>query len=120
MRLVEFLPQSAEPITLFESVAASSVPLGDGSGEAHVYCLYFGPGSSIGAHPTGFDQLFLVVSGEGWASGNEGERVSLRAGQGVYFECGEMHVKGSATGMTVIIVQVTHLTLRDKKEKPST
>ena len=110
MRLVEFPPERAQPVTLFQSVAVSSIALGDGPGEAHVYCLYFGPGSSIGAHPTGFGQLFLVVQGEGWASGEEGERVPLAAGQGVYFQRGEMHTKGSETGMTVIMVQVSELT----------
>ena len=108
MKLINFTPERARPVGLFESVSASSVALGDGAGEAHVYCLYFGPGGRIGEHPAGFGQLFLVVQGEGWASGG-GERVALRAGQGVYFERGELHSKGSETGMTAIMVQVAEL-----------
>ena len=111
MRVIEFSRERAQPIELFNSVAASSSPLGDGHGEAHFYCLYFGPGSQIGQHVAGFDQLFLVVAGEGWAAGPGEQRIKLMAGQGAYFTCGESHSKGSETGMTVIMVQVAKLRL---------
>lgn len=109
MRVIDFDRKHAEPIGLYESVAASSVPLGDGKGEAHVYCVYFEPGGEIGPHPTGYAQLFLVVQGEGWACGEDSERVTLSAGQGAYFQRGELHAKGSETGMTAIMVQVDEL-----------
>lgn len=111
MRVFEFNSEQAQPIHLFESVSAASVHLGDGSGEAHVYCIYLEPGGLIGEHRAGFDQLFLVVAGEAWAVGEEGERVSLPAGHGAYFARGEMQSKGSDTGATVIMVQVSELTL---------
>jgi len=111
MRVIEFSRERAQPIELFNSIAASSSPLGEGHGEAHFYCLYFGPGGQIGQHVAGFDQLFLVVAGEGWAAGPDEQRIKLTAGQGAYFRCGENHAKGSETGMTVIMVQTTKLTL---------
>ena len=109
MRRIEFTPDRADPIARFESVAASSVPLGHGEGEAHVYCVRFEAGGRIGRHEAGFDQLFLVVQGEGWAEGGDGERVTLSAGQGARFEKGEPHAKGSDVGMTAIMVQVSAL-----------
>ena len=109
MRIVEFSLDRANPIELFNSVSASSVRLGDGAGEAHVYCLYFGPDSQIGPHHAGFGQLFLVVAGAGWAAGADGQRERLTTGQGAFFERGELHSKGSETGMTVMMVQVTEL-----------
>jgi len=109
MRLVEFTPELAEPISLFESVAASSVAIGHGSGELHVYAVHFGAHARIGVHPTGSCQLLLVVEGSGWAAGADGRRVNLRAGQGVWFESGETHSKGSETGMIAIMVQATRL-----------
>jgi quercetin dioxygenase-like cupin family protein len=109
MKLIEFSPKHARPVELFESVAASSVALGDGAGEAHVSCLHFGPGGQVGEHRTGFAQLLLVIQGEGWASGRGGQRVPISAGQGVYFERGELHAKGSETGMVAIMVQVAKL-----------
>jgi quercetin dioxygenase-like cupin family protein len=109
MKLIEFTPEHARPVELFESVGASAVALGDGAGEAHVYCVRFGPGGKIGEHPTGFCQLFLVIEGEGWAAGADGRRAALRAGQGVFFERGELHSKGSETGMVAVMVQVAEL-----------
>jgi len=109
VRIVEFSPESAEPISLYQSIGASSVALGHGHGDAHVYCIHFGPGSHIGSHPTGFCQLFLVVQGSGWAAGPDGVRVPLKAGQGAFFEQGEVHSKGSEPGMLAIMVQTTKL-----------
>ena len=109
MRMIEFSREHARPIELYESVAASSVSLADGTGEAHVYCLHFEPGGEIGQHPTGFGQLLLVMQGEGWASGDDGKRVTLSAGQGAVFERGELHAKGSESGMTALMVQISEL-----------
>ena len=112
MRVIEFSRGQSQPIELFRSVSAASVHLGDGAGEAHVYCLYFGPGGEIGEHRTGFGQLLLVIEGQGWAAGADGRRVALSTGQGVFFERGEVHAKGSETGMAAIMVQVAELGLR--------
>ncbi|PYS94587.1 MAG: cupin [Acidobacteria bacterium] len=109
MKLIEFLQEHAQPIELFERVSASSRHLADGSGAAHVYCVYFSPGGKIGEHRAGFGQLFLGIHGAGWATGEDGRRVELSAGQGVYFERGELHSKGSETGMAAIMVQVAEL-----------
>lgn len=86
MRIINLGADTAEPIARFESVAASRVPLGHGSGDVHVYCVHFDANGSIGVHPTGFCQLFLVVHGSGWAVGGDGERVQLESGQGVFLE----------------------------------
>jgi quercetin dioxygenase-like cupin family protein len=109
MRVVNFSREHARPIELFDSVAASAVHLCDGAGEAHVYCLHFEAGGVIGEHVAGFDQLLLIVAGEGWAAGASGRRVNLSAGQGVFFARGETHSKGSETGMTAVMVQVSEI-----------
>lgn len=109
MKIINFSEQQAKPIELFESVRACSARLGDGDGEAHVYCVRFGPAGKIGQHTTGFGQLFLVIEGSGWVSGQDGKRVELSAGQGAYFPRGETHSKGSEVGMTAIMIQVREL-----------
>lgn len=111
MRVLQFSRDHAHPITEFNSNAASSVHLADGRGEAHVYCLHFGPGGQIGPHPAGFGQLFLVVDGSGWVAGADGRRVPVATGEGVYFAPGEVHSKGSEEGMAAIMVQVQTLAL---------
>ncbi len=109
MKIVPFGADVAEAIEGYESRSASSVALGDGTGEAHVYCLHIEPGGLIGRHPTGFGQLLLVVDGEGWAEGEDGLRVALRTGEAAYFAKGETHAKGSESGMTAVMVQVDSL-----------
>ncbi len=52
------------------------------------------------------------MSGDGWAEGGDGTRISLSTGQGAYFERSEFHSKGSDTGMTVLMVQVSDFELR--------
>jgi len=109
MMILNFSERQSEPIELFESVRASSAHLGDGDGEAHVYCVRLGPDGKIGEHPTGFGQLFLVIEGSGWVSGADGKRMEISAGEGAYFARGETHLKGSDVGMTAIMIQVKEL-----------
>lgn len=106
--IIEFSPNQAKPIEIFESVSAYSVHIGDESGEVQ-YCIYFESGSQIGIHPAGYGQLFLVMNGEGWATASDGKRINLKAGKGAFFEPGELHSKGSDTGMTAIMVQASKL-----------
>jgi hypothetical protein len=49
------------------------------------------------------------MAGEGWAAGADGERVSLRPGEGAYFSPDERHSKGSELGMMVLMVQSERL-----------
>ena len=109
MKVVDFSVERSRPIDLYESIAASSVSLGEGHGEVHVYCVRLGPGGSIGRHDAGFDQLFLVVEGSGWAEGGDGRHVTLASGRGAFFSKGEMHAKGSDAGLTALMVQADRL-----------
>ena len=109
MKIINFSDRRPEPIDSFQSVRAFSARLGDGHGEAHVYCVRFDPGGKIGEHPAGFGQFFLIIEGSGWVSGQDGKIVELSAGQGAYFSRGETHSKGSDAGMTAIMIQVKEL-----------
>jgi quercetin dioxygenase-like cupin family protein len=106
MKMIDFTNSHAEQIEAYGSVGAASVLLGSGEGEAHAYSIRFEPGGKIGEHVAGFGQLFLVIEGAGWVTGNDRERVELIAGQGAYFARGETHSKGSEFGMTAIMIQV--------------
>jgi quercetin dioxygenase-like cupin family protein len=88
---------------------ASSIELAEGDGEAHAYAIQFEPGGEIGAHEAGFGQLFLAVAGNGWVAGADGERVPLSEGEVAFIRRGEIHSKGSETGMTAFMVQVYDL-----------
>ena len=108
MRVVE-LGGEREPVERFASRGAWSRALGHGEGEAHVYVIQIEAGGEIGPHEAGFDQLFVVLEGSGWAAGADGVRHPIAVGQAARFPRGAVHAKGSETGMTALMVQVTRL-----------
>lgn len=109
MKLVDLRDVVSAPTRAYASARAASAALADGAGEAHLHCVRFEPGGAIGRHEAGFGQLFLVVEGSGWVEGGDGRRVELAAGQGAFFARGELHAKGSESGMTALMVQVREL-----------
>lgn len=66
-------------------------------------------GGHIGAHPATVPQLFVVLAGEGWASGADGQRVPLRAGQAAFWEAGETHATGTEHGLTALVLEAETL-----------
>lgn len=110
MQLLDLTVSPDTLISAYESQGAYALSLGDGRGEGHVYRIRIEPGGAIGPHAAGFGQLFLVVGGSGWISGGDAVRYPLAAGQGAWIARGEVHAKGSDTGLTAIMVQLTELT----------
>lgn len=111
IRLVDFTPQRAQAIEQFAASGASTVDLAHGAGESHAYAIHFVPGGAIGPHPAGFDQLFLVVQGSGWVAGADGVRISVDANCGAFVPRGEVHSKGSQTGMLALMFQASTFSL---------
>jgi quercetin dioxygenase-like cupin family protein len=95
----------------YEVNLASSIALADGEGEAHAYVLYFEPGGEIGPHEAAFGQLLFAVAGAGWIAGGDRDRLQLAEGQVAFIQRGEIHSKGSETGLTAVMIQVRELTL---------
>lgn len=114
IRLVDFTPQRARAIERFAASGASSVDLAHGTGESHAYAIHFVPGGAIGPHPAGFDQLFLVVQGSGWVAGADGVRISIGTNCGAFVPSGEVHSKGSETGMLALMVQASMFSLVER------
>jgi quercetin dioxygenase-like cupin family protein len=111
VRIVRLDASLAEPIgpRPFAVELAAAVELASGEGEAHAYLVSFEAGGEIGPHTAEFGQLFLAVSGSGWVSAGDGVRTALREGEAAFFERGEVHSKGSETGLTALMVQVRDL-----------
>jgi quercetin dioxygenase-like cupin family protein len=112
MRILRFDAGLAERIGRrpYEVKHSSSIKLAEGDGEAHAYVLYFEPGGQIGSHEAGFGQLLVPVAGSGWVAGGDDVRVPLSEGQAAFISRGEIHSKGSETGMTALMIQVRDLT----------
>lgn len=93
----------------FESRGAASAELATGEGESHLHLLRFEPGGRIGRHEAGFDQALVVLHGRGWAEGDDGVRRPISRGSVVFVEKGEVHAKGSESGMVALMIQVDEL-----------
>jgi quercetin dioxygenase-like cupin family protein len=65
--------------------------------------FYIGKGGFVPRHPTTEPQLFVVIQGTGWVSGEDGKKVPIKAGQAAYWEPGETHESGTDEGMQAII-----------------
>jgi len=77
--------------------------------DAHVVVIELGAGGVVARHPAGLGQLFAVLQGSGWVSGDDGEREQIRAGEAVVWAPGEEHESGSDEGMTVLAVEAESL-----------
>jgi quercetin dioxygenase-like cupin family protein len=92
-------------VQAFGSHGFRATRIAEGTGQVRLVCLTVEPGGVIGTHPAAAAQLFLVVAGEGWAAGPNGERVPISAGWGIRWDAGEIHTSGTETGLTVLSVE---------------
>lgn len=104
MQLFSF-DRAEKIIDRFDSVGATATRVAKGDGRVQLTCLSIAPGGTIGEHPAPVPQLFLVIAGEGWVAGPDGERVPVGVGTGVSWEAGEAHTSGSDTGMTALALE---------------
>ena len=104
MQIFQF-DRAEKVIDRFDSVGATATRVAKSDGAAQLTCLTIAPGGTIGAHPAPVPQLFLIVSGEGWIAGPDGERVPVTAGTAVRWEPGEEHASGTETGMTALALE---------------
>jgi quercetin dioxygenase-like cupin family protein len=89
---------------------ASSLKLAEGAGEAHAYVIYFEPGGIIGPHEAGYGQILFAVAGGGWVAGADDQRIAIAEGEAAFISRGEVHSKGSESGMTALMVQMRDMT----------
>jgi quercetin dioxygenase-like cupin family protein len=61
-------------------------------------------------HEAGFGQIFFAVAGSGWVAGPDHRQVELAQGEAAFIRRGEVHSKGSKTGMTAFMIQVRDMT----------
>ena len=76
----------------------------DGAEQTRVHVARFEKDSLLGRHPTKIWQLFMVIEGSGWVSGEDQVRFPISTGQAVLWHPGEAHDSGSEIGMSVLIL----------------
>ena len=105
-------------VTGYDSVALHATRIAQFTEYARATCLTVGPDGLIGTHPAGSHQVLLIVAGSGWVSGSDGVRVPVSAGQGVYWEPGEVHTTGSENGLTAIALEGGPVSLFEPESEP--
>ena len=117
MRLFSFEPNRGKPLTSWTDAQGVKhrvdpktskvviAPIFGSDAPSRFACFHIGAGGFIPRHPAVGQQLFVVVAGEGWVSGEGGGKAPIKAGQAAFWEDGEPHESGTDTGMTVIVVE---------------
>lgn len=107
MKLLRFDWGVAKTIHRYDSSGFTIARIAHLFDEAVVHCAYLTANGVIGYHQATTSQLFLVVQGEGWVRSESPDKISIKAGQAVYWEKGEGHESGTEAGMTAIIIEAT-------------
>ncbi|WP_221563717.1 cupin domain-containing protein [Alkalihalobacillus sp. TS-13] len=105
MKFYQFNPTQAKVIDRFSSSGVRISPFIRQEGFQQTACIHFEKEGCLGMHPATVNQLFIVVSGEGWVRVKDSEKVKVSAGIAVYWEPGEEHESGSEESMEVIVLE---------------
>ena len=105
MRLYRFDEDAGRAIHQFGSVGLTITPVARLAEGGQAVAMWIAPGGHVGAHDAVGPQMFLVIHGAGWVEGANGARASIHAGQAVYWEDGERHAAGSASGMGALVIE---------------
>jgi GrpB-like predicted nucleotidyltransferase (UPF0157 family) len=104
VQIFRFDPEVSVPVDAFGSRFKLG-PLADAGGPVRVQVLHLPAGGQVGRHAAAGRQLFAVVAGAGWVSGDAGRRREVGPGTAALWEPGEQHEAGSDGGMTAVCVE---------------
>ncbi len=94
MKIFRFDQEVGKPIQAHGSKFVMS-RIGQYLGEFQLGCMHLDEHGLVGEHEATTNQLFLVIDGQGWVTGETSEKVFLNAGQAAYWNKGEMHAAGT-------------------------
>jgi GrpB-like predicted nucleotidyltransferase (UPF0157 family)/quercetin dioxygenase-like cupin family protein len=104
VKIFRFDPEVSIPIAGFGSDFRIG-RLTDNDTRGRVQILHLAPGGLVGRHRAGLRQLFAVVTGSGWVSGDDGQHRPIQAGQAAVWEPDEEHDAGTDDGLTAVSVE---------------
>jgi quercetin dioxygenase-like cupin family protein len=109
MEFLKFGKEIAQEIGNYNSVSAFYSKLMKTETPTNIGFINIEQGGVVGYHKAPVPQLFLVVEGEGWVEGEDKKRITIKRGQGVYWNKGEGHISGSEKGLTALVLQSEEL-----------
>jgi quercetin dioxygenase-like cupin family protein len=72
---------------------------------SHVIMMTFSEDDEVGRHEAPIPQLFLVIEGSGWVTGDDGEPVFIDTGDAAFWTKGEIHGAGTQSHMKAIVIE---------------
>lgn len=105
MHRYRFDPTQGRLVTAHGSRGVRAGPVQHTPARLVVTALAFGPEGELGAHEAPVDQLFLVLTGRGWVAGPDGRREACAEGEAAFWNAGERHAAGTASGMTALVLE---------------
>ena len=104
MNILRFDEEVAIPIVEFGSQFRLAPLTGDAA-RVRVQIMHVPPQGRIGRHRTAARQLFAVVSGSGWVSGQDEEPRDIGPGYAALWESGEDHEAGTSQGLCAVCLE---------------
>lgn len=109
MKRIQFTQEVANQIINYNSVDAFYRKIMKTEEPTSIGFIYIEPYGVVGMHEAPIPQLFIVIQGEGWVCGEDGDKIVIKAGEGVFWQQGQAHESGSTTGLTALVIQAEHL-----------
>jgi quercetin dioxygenase-like cupin family protein len=101
--------ENALPITDYGSSFHLIRLLRSETKETRVGIAYLAPGDQIARHRAGFPQLFCVLEGSGWVSGDDEIEHPITTGEAAFWSHGELHATRTDTGLSALMVESEEL-----------
>jgi len=106
---MSFNKLTGKAISNYNSVAAYYTNLMRTNEPVSIGIIHVEPGGMVGYHDAPVKQAFIIMEGQGWIKGADGQIQTLQTGEGVLWDKGEGHESGSEQGMTVLVLQGENL-----------
>jgi GrpB-like predicted nucleotidyltransferase (UPF0157 family) len=104
MQIIRFDEETSIPLRAHGSLGKVG-PVAVVAESARVAVFHLPPGGAVGRHRAAAPQLFGVVAGGGWVSGDDGKRRPIACGYGALWDVGELHEVTTETGLTAICIE---------------
>ncbi|EJR04399.1 cupin domain-containing protein [Bacillus cereus] len=104
MKIFDFSEKMGKHISVFQSNFIMSKILNH-QGNIHIGAMHLQENGIIGYHEAVVSQLLLIVDGEGYVCGTDKEKVTVEAGQAVFWEKGEFHETSTEKGLMAIVIE---------------
>jgi quercetin dioxygenase-like cupin family protein len=105
LKIYKFNKENGKKVEKYDSNLATYLKIIQTNEVANIGCMYIDSNGVLGHHQAPIAQLFVVIQGEGWVTGEDQKRIDIKVGEAAFWEKGEWHTSGSDSGMTAILIQ---------------